>query len=112
MVSPRTLFCALSTLLFIACTDGVQPHIDAIIPASGHAGDLVHIIGGDFDTTTVEVSFGGYEARVVQVQARRVIVEVPKKLSGLVPVVVTADGHVSGAFDFWVDDPPLVDGGP
>lgn len=105
------LLCSLSLLLGQGCSDARSPRIDAIVPPSAGGGEIVHVVGDGFDAVALQVSFGGRAARLLQRQARRAIVEVPAGLAGLVPVVVLADGDVSVAFDFWVNDAPAADGG-
>lgn len=108
----RALLISLLTLsLSQGCSDPASPRIDAILPARGNAGDIVHVVGEPFEHATLQVAFGGRPARLLERQPRRAIVEVPAGLSGLVMVVVSVEGRVSTPFDFWVDDAPRGDGG-
>lgn len=109
---PRKLLATLPLLaLSFACSDLPSPRIDAIVPAEGQSGDQVHLLGAGFSGEAVSVAFAGQPARLLSHASRRVIVEVPKGLSGLTLVVVTVDGHPSAPADFWVGDAPLPDGG-
>ena len=86
------------------CGSFDDPLIEAIVPATAKIGSAVDVVGERFSGEPRFVSFGGTSARVLFWQDDlRVRVEVPEVTVGTVPVVVSAAGRPSAAFDFRVE---------
>jgi hypothetical protein len=95
---------------------GATPRIASVEPARARAGERIAIVGEHFasDAAGNAVTFGGATAgKVVTASPTRIEVEVPAlSVTGeaRVPVVVTARGKVSAAFDLAVFKAPRVHG--
>ena len=99
-----------------ACSRGDDvpaPHVAAVEPASGIAGEVVRVVGSDFcqNPEPVDdgscaamgvVTFGSAPATTVAWADAEIAVEVPAGLVGPVGVRVGVGGHVSNAVTFTV----------
>jgi pSer/pThr/pTyr-binding forkhead associated (FHA) protein len=101
---------------FFALRGSRTPRITAVDPPRARAGERVAIVGEHFDTDAQgnTVAFGsGVAGRIVSASPTRLEVEVPAlPLTGesKVPVVVTAGGKPSEAFELAVFKAPRVHG--
>ena len=85
-----------------ACSDPMDPWIEAIAPSSGASGDVVDVVGERFGGVDRGITFGGVNAEILFWGARRARVRIPEGRPGLTIVVVMIDGRPSNAVDFTV----------